>query len=270
MRCTRGRASSGDTEPCEHDQRAASFDAPGSTGEKIEVRETRSPRRRRQIDVRKALVETVGTLLLLAAALLLPARDLGWPEAWAFLLVMAAFSAIALASVERDLVEERSRLLAQGDAVDVVLSIAFALLLYPGTLVVCGLDHRHGWSARVPALVEATALCLFIAGYVFALWAMRANRFFSTVVRIQTDRGHRLIDDGPYRFVRHPGYAGAMLAHLALPIALGSLWGLVPAAAGCALLALRVLNEEALLLRELDGYRAYTSSTRWRLVPGVW
>ena len=99
---------------------------------------------------------------------------------------------------------------------------------------------------------------------------MRANPFFATVVRVQRERGHRVVDQGPYGMVRHPGYAGAIATHLALPVALGSLRGLLTAVAGCLLLALRAVREERVLARELGGYREYMSRVRYRLVPGVW
>ena len=107
-------------------------------------------------------------------------------------------------------------------------------------------------------------------GYAFSLWAMRVNPFFATVVRIQSERGHRVVDQGPYRWVRHPGYAGAVVAHLALPVALGSLWGLAPAVLGCLFLLARIQAEERTLRSGLTGYPEYASRVRWRLVPGVW
>jgi protein-S-isoprenylcysteine O-methyltransferase Ste14 len=118
--------------------------------------------------------------------------------------------------------------------------------------------------------VQSAALGVFAAGDAFSLRAMRENSFFSTVVRIQVERGHRLVDRGPYRWVRHPGYAGAVLAHLALRLALGSLWGLAPAALGCVAVALRVVAEERVLRRGLAGYAEYALRVRWRLLPGVW
>jgi protein-S-isoprenylcysteine O-methyltransferase Ste14 len=209
-------------------------------------------------------------MLLLAGALFASAGDLWWPMAWAFLLVYVGFAAAALLTLSSALIAERSTLLAKGTPADVLLSIAFALLLYPGALIVCGLDRRFGWSPPVASVVQVSALALFVAGYAFAFWAMRANPFFSTVVRIQSERGHQLIDRGPYQWVRHPGYAGAIVAHLFLPIALGSLWGIVPATLGCLLVALRILGEERVLRRGLEGYSDYMLRVRWRLIPGIW
>lgn len=217
-----------------------------------------------------AVLETIASILLISGALLVPAGDVRWPMAWAFILVFSAFALIALLVLSSSLLAERSRLLAQGERGDVLLSVAFALLLYPGTLITCGFDRRFGSSMPVPVWVEISALGLFVAGYAFSLWAMRANPFFATVVRIQSERGHRVVEQGPYAWVRHPGYAGAILAHLVLPLSLGTLWGLAPAVLGCLLLAARVVREERTLRSGLAGYSDYASRVRWRLVPGVW
>jgi protein-S-isoprenylcysteine O-methyltransferase Ste14 len=126
---------------------------------------------------------------------------------------------------------------------------------------VAGRPRRRWWSG--------TAFLVFAAGYAFALWAAHTNPFFSAAVRIQTERGHHVIDRGPYAWVRHPGYAGPIASHLALPLALGSPRGLLPAALGAALLTLRALHEERRLLRELPGYADYAARVRYRLVPGL-
>jgi len=217
-----------------------------------------------------AVFETILSVLLIAGALLIPAGELRWPMAWAFVLVFSGFALAALLVLSTSLLTERSRLLAQGERGDVLLSVSFALLLYPGTLIACGFDRRFGASPPLPLWVEISALALFVAGYGFSLWAMRVNPFFATVVRVQSERGHRVVDRGPYAWVRHPGYAGAVVAHLVLPLAVGTLWGLAPAALGCLLLAARIVREERTLRRGLAGYPEYTLRVRWRLLPGVW
>ena len=217
-----------------------------------------------------AVLETIASVLLVAGALLIPAGAVRWPMAWAFVLVFSGFALVALLVLSNSLLRERSRLVAQGEPGDVVLSIAFALLLYPGTLIACGLDRRLGASPALPLWLQISALASFVVGYGFSLWAMRVNPFFATVVRIQSERGHHVVDQGPYAWVRHPGYAGAVLAHLLIPVAVGALWGLVPAVLGCLLLAARLVREERTLRRGLAGYTEYMSRVRWRLLPGVW
>ena len=99
---------------------------------------------------------------------------------------------------------------------------------------------------------------------------MRSNRFFSSVVRIQKDRGHTVVDGGPYRFVRHPGYAGTSVFTLVTPLILRSYWALVPAAATASVLVLRTIMEDLTLRNELDGYADYARRVRYRLLPAIW
>jgi protein-S-isoprenylcysteine O-methyltransferase Ste14 len=217
--------------------------------------------------MRRAVLSSVAFVLLLAACLLLPAQRLDWPMAWAVLGFYSFYSALGLRVLSPDLIAERSRLPSDAEAADLVLAGLAFVFLYPVSLVVCGLDARAGTPA--PALAEGTALLVVAAGYAFALWAAHTNPFFSAAVRIQTERGHHVIDRGPYAWVRHPGYAGPIASHLALPLALGSVRALLPAALGAALLILRALHEERRLLRELPGYADYAARVRFRLVPGV-
>jgi protein-S-isoprenylcysteine O-methyltransferase Ste14 len=114
------------------------------------------------------------------------------------------------------------------------------------------------------------ALLIFAFGYGFAFWAVLSNPFFATFVRIQDDRDHSVVSSGAYALVRHPGYAGVILAHLALPFALGSIWALVPAVVGTILFIVRTAREDQTLRDHLVGYREYQTRVRWRLLPGVW
>jgi len=218
----------------------------------------------------RAMLQIAGTVVTLTVALFVSAGRLDWPMAWAFLLTFVAFSVLPFLVLSPSLIAERSALFKKGDRADALLAVAFALLLYPGTMVVCGLDRRFGWSPSLPNGVPVLALVLFAIGYGFVLWAMRVNPFFATGVRVQRERGHRVIDRGPYAWMRHPGYAGTMAAHLVLPVALGSLWGLVPAVVGSLLLAVRSVHEEQVLSQGLSGYQEYARRVPWRLVPGVW
>lgn len=138
------------------------------------------------------------------------------------------------------------------------------------TFAIAGLDSgRLGWSGPVPSWVAAAGVVLMLIGQgVFAV-AKRENAFFSSTVRIQTDRGHRVCDTGPYRFVRHPGYLGLLLAQLAFPLVLESWWAFVPASVGVILLVVRTHLEDRFLAKELQGYTEFAARTRWRLLPGV-
>ena len=137
-------------------------------------------------------------------------------------------------------------------------------------LVVAGLDVRFGWSPSFDLLVRVAGLAVVIAGYILGSYALMENRFFSGMVRIQRERGHRVVSGGPYRWVRHPGYAGAIATYLAMPPLLSSLWAWLPAVALVAILVVRTRLEDATLRAELEGYEAYAGRVRYRLVPGVW
>ncbi|MBU0705027.1 MAG: isoprenylcysteine carboxylmethyltransferase family protein, partial [Chloroflexi bacterium] len=101
-------------------------------------------------------------------------------------------------------------------------------------------------------------------------WGMTANKFFSTSVRIQEERGHTVASEGPYRYVRHPGYVGYIIALFATALALGSLWALVPAVLATCLFVVRTALEDRTLQKELAGYKEYAQQVRYRLLPGVW
>jgi protein-S-isoprenylcysteine O-methyltransferase Ste14 len=111
---------------------------------------------------------------------------------------------------------------------------------------------------------------LTIVGYAILIWAMSANRFFSPLVRIQQERGHRVADSGPYRIIRHPGYLGAIGFSIGVPLLLGSLWALIPGLMSAGLYVLRTNLEDNTLASELPGYRKYLEQVRCRLLPGVW
>jgi len=139
------------------------------------------------------------------------------------------------------------------------------------TVVLSALDGgRFRLSPALPAAVIAAACLLYTAGQLLFIWSKRVNRFFSSVARIQSERGHSVCSDGPYRLVRHPGYAGSLLCAIAVPLMLGSLWGLLPASLELALVVFRTHREDRMLLDGLGGYREYAAKTRFRLIPFVW
>ena len=210
-------------------------------------------------------------LLIQAACLFGPAGSFHWPMAWAFLAVFLAIVVAAFFVLDPGLIRDRAAWNRGVKRWDPPLAAVAYLLLCPAALVVAALDvKRFGSSPAIPLPIQTSALVVFVLGYCFALWAMRVNRFFVKFVRIQHERDHHVIKGGPYAYVRHPGYAGAILAHAALPVALGSLWALVPACFGSALFVVRTHLEDATLQAELPGYGDYVKEVRWRLLPGGW
>jgi protein-S-isoprenylcysteine O-methyltransferase Ste14 len=136
--------------------------------------------------------------------------------------------------------------------------------------IVAGLDQRYGWTDGLPLVVQITALTLCVLGYALVVWATASNSFFSQIVRKQSERGHAVVTGGPYHYVRHPAYAGAILYELAVPVLLGSWWALVVSGLGVVLLVLRTALEDHTLQAELMGYVDYARQVRYHLLPGIW
>ncbi len=220
----------------------------------------------------KGIAWLIGYLGFLSLAFFVSAGRLDWLMGWACLGVYVLISMVNFVLVDPDLIRERVRMRAAENPEDARLAAVSFVFLMPITMVVAGLDAgRFGWTSfPLPWLIKWTAFLVFAMGNVFASWAMQANRFFSTFVRIQEERGHHVVTNGPYRYVRHPGYAGAIIGSLALPLALGSVWALIPAVIGAAGFVVRTSREDRVLLDELPGYQEYSRRVRCRLFPGLW
>ena len=150
-------------------------------------------------------------------------------------------------------------------------TLRWVRLMVLATVVFALLDSgRWHVSAPMPAAWRIVGLVTFLGGIAMFVYAMSVNRFFSSVVRIQDERGHHLVDSGPYTLVRHPGYVGMLLAGIAMPLALGSWWAFVPGSALVAFGFRRVWIEDRFLAANLPGYREYAARVRHRLVPGIW
>jgi protein-S-isoprenylcysteine O-methyltransferase Ste14 len=153
---------------------------------------------------------------------------------------------------------------------DKVVATLYGLSLFLAVPLVSGFDRRWGWSHQVDTPWHIIGAVLLALGLALANWAMITNAFFSTAVRIQTDRGQTVCRDGPYRTVRHPGYVGFILQAIATPVLLGSLWALPAGALAGAALIVRTMCEDRTLRTQLPGYDEYAKEVRYRLVPGLW
>ena len=137
--------------------------------------------------------------------------------------------------------------------------------------VVAGLDVRWGWSPQFPLALQLAGVVIAVLGQdVLLTWSMAANAFFAQTVRIQEERDHTVATGGPYRYVRHPGYAASILFQIATPLILGSVWTFIPCGLTVLLSIVRTALEDKTLLEELDGYKEYAQRVRYRLLPGVW
>ncbi len=197
-----------------------------------------------------------------------------WIEAWVYAalnLVSFTVGRLLLAVHTPDLVAERARFTSQEGAKSWDRILAPLVVLGSSIIsLVAGLEVRLGGLPAVNLPAEVLALLIMLAGFGIGNYALLENRFFSGVVRIQKDRDHSVITTGPYRWVRHPGYAGSLLVFFAIPVFLGSLWAFVPAVIVAIALVLRTSLEDAVLQDELEGYREYAQKVRYRLVPGIW
>ena len=220
-------------------------------------------------------VRLVVVYLLIPLILLICGGDLGWWQAWLYspLIIAAGIGGRiwaerrhpGLTATRQDAGNFRNT-----KAWDKVLAPLMALSVGYPLVIVAGLDHRHGWSPDFPVWLNAVGFILIAAGYAFASWALAENRFFFATMIIRKDLGHRVCDSGPYRFLRHPGYAGNILPLFGLVLALGSVWTLLPALAALLITFIRTALEDRTLQEELPGYRDYAHRVRYRLVPGIY
>lgn len=213
--------------------------------------------------------------LLIPLVLFICGGDLGWWQAWLYspLIIIAGLGGRIWAEHRHPgLTAERqdTEIIQSAKPWDKVLAPLMALSVGYPAVIVAGLDHRYGWSPEIPLWLVGIGFLIISAGYAFAAWAFAENRFFYSVVRIGTDQGHVVCDSGPYRFVRHPGYAGNIYALFGIVLALGSVWTLIPVVAATAISALRTTLEDRTLQEELPGYRDYARRVRYRLVPGLY
>ena len=221
----------------------------------------------------KRLVQVAVIFFIQAVVLFASAGRLAWTMAWVYLAVYVAMiiiNSLVLLRLDPALIAERAQVKENAKSWDKPLAGLISLFGPLMIWIVAGLDNRWGWSGEFVGPVQFIALGLIILGYAFSGWAMAANRFFSGLVRIQTERGHTVATGGPYRYVRHPGYSGWALAYLATSLVLGSWWALIPAGLTVGVIIVRTTLEDKTLQAELDGYQEYTQQVRYRLLPGVW
>lgn len=211
---------------------------------------------------------------IFAAGLLGSAGDLRWTMGWVYLAAFYANQVIVgaiLVSSNPQLAAERTRV--DRDAArdwDRPLTGIVSLFGPLATLTVAGLDRRWGGSPPLPLWLRGIGIGVGITAIALGIWAMAANRYFYSFVRIEPERGHRVIASGPYRVIRHPGYAAGALYALATPLWLGALWAYAAAGVTLTAIVVRTALEDRTLRAELPGYEDYTRRVRRRLVPGLW
>jgi protein-S-isoprenylcysteine O-methyltransferase Ste14 len=221
---------------------------------------------------RSIVRRSVATLLILVVFLFVPAGSIRWARGWLFLLVVVILlgaAALYLWRINPEIFAARSRIHPGTKRWDRIL-LGF---LFPAMIAIVPVgaldDGRFQWS-RMSWWFVGLGYFLLITGTAITTWGQAVNRFFEPGVRIQTERGHHVVDTGPYAIIRHPGYFAACLLFAGIALALGSWWALIPAAFAALLIIIRTEWEDRMLHAKLDGYAAYAKRVRFRLVPGVW
>lgn len=208
--------------------------------------------------------------ILFGAILFAAAGRWDIPQFWGYLTIFYAATMVnsfVLWKTDPTLIQERLKPGPGGK--DPVLRIA-GMLAFSAHWLLAGFDAgRYHWSS-VPRPLQIAGLIALALAMSVSIWAMSVNRFFSSEVRIQRDRGHHVVTTGPYQWIRHPGYFAALLMTASSPLALGSWWSAAPVVLVVPLFFRRLFLEERLLLAELEGYAEYAARVRFRLVPGVW
>jgi protein-S-isoprenylcysteine O-methyltransferase Ste14 len=223
--------------------------------------------------LRRVLIQTVVWFVLQTVILLGAADDWTWPQGWTYLgevLALSGATTIGLMLGDPELLKARlsSPFKRNQRPADLAIIVVF-FALYVGWFVLIGLDHRYLWSSA-PLFVQILGAVLIGVGMMLVWETFRANTFATTQVRVQAERAQTVVDSGPYRFIRHPMYAGMALFVIGTPLMLSSLWGLAATPVLFVLLAMRTLGEEQVLKQDLAGYSDYMTKTPWRIVPGVW
>ena len=237
--------------------------------------DTNQPERQPTEIIWKAGVRLLFLSLIMLAVLFLAAGTYRWWEAWAYVgmsAIVLLSSRLALVLRNPELAVERVQAQNRENVQDWdrILMPLTALVGPIVSWIIAGLDQRFSWSPDLPDGIQIAALVVIFLGSQLGSWAMLTNRFFSSHVRIQTERGHQVIKEGPYRYVRHPGYAGGLLSWMAAPVFFSSSWVIIPTVLVMIANIFRTYLEDQILQSELPGYKEYAREVKYRLFPGVW
>ncbi|MBL8785873.1 MAG: isoprenylcysteine carboxylmethyltransferase family protein [Deltaproteobacteria bacterium] len=219
----------------------------------------------------RAVIASYGGVVVFAAVIFIAAGRLDFGPGLLYLALALVGTTLTHLLEPRGsgVLEARIEDVRGGEAWDRNLLRLSALVTF-AMFAVGGLDAgRFGWSGPFPTALTVAGVALMVVGQGLYAVARRQNAYFSSVVRIQAERGHAVCDTGLYGVVRHPGYLGMLGLILAFPLVVQSYWAFAPATASTGLLIVRTVREDRFLHANLPGYAAYAGRTRWRLVPGI-
>lgn len=218
----------------------------------------------------KLLLKSISFMVLMIIITFTVAGRIDYWQGWVYNGLNIVFLLVSYFLLPAELIKERLKPeegMKKWDKIYYVVStpIFFAIL------IISVLDGgRFGWKPLIPILIIILGILVYSIGQIIILWAKKVNTYFSSVVRIQKDRKQTVCKEGPYGFVRHPGYLGGLLYTIATPFVLGSFWGLIPALLAIILLFIRTYLEDQTLQNELEGYIDYANEVRYKLLPGIW
>jgi len=220
-------------------------------------------------NILRRLIQVSMSIIITLIILLVSAGIIKWIYAWIYTLASVVVIITNAFIFPSELISERGRKKENVEKWDKIITGIIIIPWYT-LYIIAGLDIRFGWSPELALWVHITALITFILGNALVSWAMLANNFFSTKVRIQYDRSHTVSSGGPYRYIRHPGYFGIIIFLSSTPILLGSFWALIPAIMTVILFIIRTSFEDETLKNKLEGYKEYADRVKYRLISGIW
>ncbi|WP_294344076.1 isoprenylcysteine carboxylmethyltransferase family protein [Prosthecochloris sp.] len=225
-----------------------------------------------RIGIVRRFIQILVLFGILSAVLLFSSGHTDWLWAWVFIGIYigsTVFNSIALLKRRPEIIAERSMTQIE-HGWEKLIGGLWALLYFLAVQLIAGLDMRYGWSADIPLNVHIVGVICFFTGTGLFSWALLENAFFTTASRIQKERGQTVCMSGPYQYIRHPGYLGAIIQSFAAPMLLGSFWALIPGFLSALLMIVRTKMEDKMLRQELIGYEAYAERTKYRVFPGIW
>jgi protein-S-isoprenylcysteine O-methyltransferase Ste14 len=226
-----------------------------------------------EISGAKLALRLLATFVVMSAAFFGSAGTIAWSRAWLYMIIQFSFWTVTglwLKKHNPQLLKERMVFLKRDTKGWDKIIIVVSTLLFIPYLLLPGLDAvRYQWSS-VPGPVSAVGYAGVTLSLLLFFAVLRENAYLSRFVEVQKEKGHKVITAGPYRYVRHPMYVGLIILLYSLPVALGSLWTLIPASILTLIFVIRTYLEDKTLRRELEGYEAYSAKVRYRLLPGIW
>ena len=220
----------------------------------------------------KLCIRFMLTVAAFGVIMFLSAGTVYWVEGWIFLSMLSVYILYStLWSMENtpDLLKERLRIRETQKWDKIILS--FFSVCFVALFVMPGLDFRAQWTpVEISMIVKVLAFVGVSISFILIFLVTKENVYASKAIKIQEDKGHTVVTTGPYRYVRHPLYAAGMILLVCMPLALGSLYSLIPGALSAVLFIVRTYLEDMMLHEKLPGYREYAQKTRYRLVPGIW